>query len=108
MQQIDRSPTGSCACARIALRIAQGSLSMYAPRDFHSVVSLAATNDSDRNAVDTGAFRASAVQETTMGDGTPAVIVRLEGKAWYTGMSVFVVEEGDGIARNGFTLHLPN
>jgi proline racemase len=81
---------------------------MHTPRDFHSIVSLAATDNSVRNAVDTGAFRASGVTKTTMTDGTPAVVVRLEGKAWYTGMSVFVAEEGDGIARDGFTLQLPN
>lgn len=105
-RQIDRSPTGSCACARIALRLAEGTLCMHEPRDFHSLVSLA--SDQTGDAVDRGAFRASGIAETALSDGTPAVVVRLEGKAWYTGMSVFVAEELDGIARDGFQLRLPN
>jgi proline racemase len=81
---------------------------MHTTRDFHSLVSLAAAGKGDKAAVDAGAFRASGVQETLMSDGTPAVVVRLEGKAWYTGMSVHVAEARDGIASDGFTLQLPN
>jgi trans-L-3-hydroxyproline dehydratase len=75
-------------------------------RDFHSIVSLVATGPN--NALDRGAFRASGIEETTLSDGTPGVIVRLEGKAWYTGTAVFVAEELDGIAKDGFQLRLPN
>lgn len=79
---------------------------MNEPRDFHSLVSLAATGPND--ALDRGAFRASGIEKTTLSDGTPAVIVRLAGKAWYTGTAVFVAEELDGIAKDGFQLRLPN
>jgi hypothetical protein len=79
---------------------------MHEPRDFHSLVSLAAIGSN--NALDRGAFRASGIQETTLSDRTPAVIVRLEGKACDTGTAVFEAEELDRIAKDGFHLRLPN
>jgi hypothetical protein len=79
---------------------------MSESQDFHSLVSLAASGTSD--ALDRGAFRVSGIQETMLSDGTPAVIVRLEEKAWYTGTAVFVAEELNGNAKDGFHVRLPN
>ena len=79
---------------------------MNEPRDFHSLVSLAKVGSGD--ALDRGAFRALGIEETKLSDGTSAVVVRLDGKAWYTGTSIFVAEKLDEIARNGFQLRLPN
>lgn len=105
-RQIDRLSISSCAGARVALQINEDAMQMNEARDFYSLVSLATVGSSD--ALDQGAFRASEIEETRFSEGTPAVVVRLEGKAWYTGTSIFVAEESDRIARDGFQLRLPN
>ncbi|KAF7289625.1 Proline racemase [Mycena chlorophos] len=89
-QQIDRSPTGSGVMARVALAVDKGELRIGESRVYHSLVSL-----------DAGAgvgFRGTAVETTE--DGT---IVRVEGRAFYTGAASFVVEDGDGLA-DGFVV----
>ncbi|KAJ7888792.1 proline racemase [Mycena leptocephala] len=75
-QQIDRSPTGSCVMARVALAVEQGRLQIGESCDYESV------------------------------KGPGGVIVKVEGKAFYTGAASFVVEEHD-MMPNGFTIALP-
>nr|GAT47406.1 proline racemase [Mycena chlorophos] len=91
-QQIDRSPTGSGVMARVALAVDKGELRIGESRVYHSLVSLDA---------DAGAgvgFRGTAVEMTEEG-----TIVRVEGRAFYTGAASFVVEDGDGLA-DGFVV----
>jgi trans-L-3-hydroxyproline dehydratase len=56
----------------------------------------------------TGAFSAEIVEEVTIdgvdGGSLNAVIVHVEGQAFYTGASVFVVEHEDRISSSGFTM----
>jgi proline racemase len=57
------------------------------------------------NHFDTGAFVASIVDDNVrVGGSKEAVIVRVEGKAYYTGTSNFILEEGDLASATGFTL----
>ncbi|KAF7155901.1 hypothetical protein CNMCM6106_007813 [Aspergillus hiratsukae] len=97
--QIDRSPTGSCVTARMALAYAKGVRSLGQRWAYNSLVS---------NHFETGAFSAEIVEEVTVdggdGGGLNAVIVQVEGQAFYTGTSVFVVENGDRISSSGFTM----
>ncbi|KAJ7168647.1 proline racemase, partial [Mycena filopes] len=90
-QQIDRSPTGSCVMARVALAVEQGRLQVGEGCDYESVVSL--LNDGN-------GFRGTAVEK-----GAAGVIVKVEGRAFYTGASSFVVEEHDMLP-SGFTIAL--
>ncbi|KAJ6620073.1 proline racemase [Mycena sp. CBHHK59/15] len=92
-QQIDRSPTGSCVTARVALAVDQGRLKIGEGCDYESIVSL--LNEG------TG-FRGTAVEKVDEG-----IIVKVEGRAFYTGAASFVVEEHD-MMPSGFILALPN
>ncbi|KAJ7472733.1 proline racemase [Mycena latifolia] len=92
-QQIDRSPTGSCVMARVALAVEQGRLKMGEGRDYESIVSV--LNEG------TG-FRGTAVEKVPEG-----LIVKVEGKAFYTGVATFVVEEHDMLP-SGFIIALPS
>lgn len=98
--QIDRSPTGSCVSARMALGHARGSMPVGKRWAYNSLVS---------NHFDTGAFTAEIVEEGVHvkhyhgGEGD-AVVVRVEGKAYYTGAMTFAVEEGDVTGSSGFTM----
>ena len=87
-QQVDRSPTGSGVSARVALACAKELLEPGERVRFDSPLSA-------RTGGEVGAFIGSAT-----GDGR----ARVEGKAFYTGACAFVVEEGDGISRDGFVL----
>ncbi|CEJ60144.1 hypothetical protein PMG11_08729 [Penicillium brasilianum] len=94
--EIDRSPTGSCVAARMALAQAKDLRSIGQKWAYNSVVS---------NHFAVGAFVASIVDDNIrVGDSKEAVIVRVEGKAYYTGTSNFILEEGDLIGESGFTL----
>ncbi|KAF4151789.1 hypothetical protein CNMCM6069_003057 [Aspergillus lentulus] len=97
--QIDRSPTGSCVTARMALAYARGVRSLGQRWAYNSLVS---------NHFGTGAFGAEIVEEVTVdgleGGSLNAVIVQVEGQAFYTGASVFVVEHEDRISPSGFTM----
>lgn len=88
--QIDRSPTGSCVSARMALAHAKGLRSLGQRWAYNSLVS---------NAFGAGMFNAEIVEESSAG-----VVVKVEGQAYYAGASTFVVEEGDAISSSGFTL----
>ncbi|GFG20582.1 trans-L-3-hydroxyproline dehydratase [Aspergillus udagawae] len=97
--QIDRSPTGSCVTARMALAYSKGARPLGQRWAYNSLVS---------NQFETGTFSAEIVEEVTIdgvdGGGLNAVIVQVEGQAFYTGASVFVVEHGDKISSSGFTM----
>lgn len=88
--QVDRSPTGSCVSARMALAHAKGLRPVSQRWAYNSLVS---------NAFAAGMFNAAIVAEEPGG-----VVVKVEGQAYYTGASTFVVEEGDSISSRGFTL----
>ncbi|KAJ7196843.1 proline racemase [Mycena pura] len=91
-QQIDRSPTGSGVMARVALAVDQGRLQIGEGRNYESVVSLGSEGNG---------FRGTAVEKLPQG-----VIVKVEGRAFYTGASSFIAEEHDTMP-NGFIVGLP-
>lgn len=97
--QIDRSPTGSCVSARMALAHAKGVRSKGQRWAYNSLVS---------NSFETGMFTAEIVDEVKISGGqgvsSNGVVVQVEGKAYYTGTSNFVVEEDDIVSSSGFTL----
>jgi proline racemase len=98
--QIDRSPTGSCVTARMALANAKKERPRGQKWAYNSLVS---------NRFDTGAFIASIVEDGILleGDhGVPrrCVVVQVEGKAYYTGAMTFIIEEGDVTTESGFTM----
>ncbi|KAL3469701.1 hypothetical protein BJX99DRAFT_267942 [Aspergillus californicus] len=100
--QVDRSPTGSCVTARMALAYADG-VKLGQRRAYNSLVS---------NRFSTGAFVGSIVEDNVAmrGDSEEdilsAVIVQVEGNAYYTGALTFVHEEGDVTSEAGFTLNI--
>ncbi|PWY92238.1 putative proline racemase [Aspergillus heteromorphus CBS 117.55] len=96
--QIDRSPTGSCVTARMALAHAKGVRPVGQRWAYHSLVS---------NHFGEGEFSAEIVEEVdaaVSGRDTRAVVVQVEGKAFYTGSASFMAERGDITASNGFTM----
>lgn len=97
--QIDRSPTGSCVTARMALAHAKGVRTRGQKWAYNSLVS---------NKFDTGAFTASVVEEDICvganDSGKEAVVVRVAGRAYYTGTSTFILEEDDVTSASGFTM----
>ncbi|KAF3395987.1 Trans-3-hydroxy-L-proline dehydratase [Penicillium rolfsii] len=94
--EIDRSPTGSCVTARMALAHAKKQRFVGQKWAYNSIVS---------NRFGTGAFVASIVDDhVRMGGGKEAITVRVEGQAYYTGTSNFILEEGDLTSSSGFTL----
>ncbi|KAL2855981.1 hypothetical protein BJY01DRAFT_186785 [Aspergillus pseudoustus] len=100
--QVDRSPTGSCVTARMALAHAKGLRGLGQRWAYNSLVS---------NHFKAGAFTASIVEENIKvqgfeADAWPAVIVRIEGNAFYLGAMDFVQEQGDLTSEVGFTLDI--
>lgn len=85
---LDRSPTGTATCARMAVLHARGELPLG--RDFR--------NESLLGTVFTGRLLA----ETTVG-GRPAVVPRLSGTAWVTGHARYVLDPDDPFPA-GYTL----
>jgi proline racemase len=89
--QVDRSPTGSGVTARVALDHAKGFLKPGMRRQFRGL-----SGDP---------FSGEMVGEARHGD-RPAVIVRVGGRAYYSGTASFTVEPGDplaeGLALPGF------
>ncbi|KAF8504119.1 proline racemase [Gautieria morchelliformis] len=97
-QQIDRSPCGSGVCARVALAMAKGNRQLEVPKTYHSLVTKRKGE---------GAFIASAVERLLLdhdNGGWESWVVKVEGSAYYTEAATFIVEEGDKISREGFTL----
>ncbi|KAJ5753096.1 hypothetical protein N7520_010013 [Penicillium odoratum] len=98
--QIDRSPTGSCVTARMALANAKNVRPRGQKWAYNSLVS---------NRFDTGAFIALIVDDNVWLEGEhgvarQAVIVQVEGKAYYTGAMTFVIEDDDVTTESGFTM----
>jgi len=98
--QLDRSPTGSCVSARMALAYAKGRLGRGQSWTYNSLVSNAhggrgAFVGSIEKVVDGG--------EEEQGYPAGAVEVRVQGKAFYTGWHSFVAEEADALGTDGFT-----
>ncbi|KAL4990825.1 hypothetical protein BDW68DRAFT_22116 [Aspergillus falconensis] len=98
--QVDRSPTGSCVTARMALAHAKGVRGLAQRWAYHSLVS---------NQFATGAFVGTIVDQSVSvtgfnGDNWPAVIVRVEGSAYYTGAMTFMHEVGDVTSEAGFKM----
>jgi len=96
--QIDRSPTGSCVSARVALGVHQGRLKVGLSEDnwwtFESIVSVPREGNG---------FRGRAIKQDKEG-----VIVEVDGRAHYTGTASFIppdLERGDVIGK-GFKLEL--
>jgi proline racemase len=86
--EVDRSPTGSGVTARMAARVAHGTVALGQRCVFESV---------------TGAmFEGEAVAATRCGD-RPAVTVRVSGHAHYSGEARYWLDEGDTTGR-GFLL----
>jgi trans-L-3-hydroxyproline dehydratase len=90
--QIDRSPTGSCVSARVALAIEEGRLAIGEWQEFDSVVS----KQHEGNA-----FYGRGVERVDEG-----LVVEVRGSSYYTGTSTFIAEPHDRMA-NGFKLKLP-
>lgn len=99
--QIDRSPTGSCVTARMALAHAKGLRPIGQRWAYNSLVS---------NHFKAGVFSAEIVEKATIDgpEGKPieSVVVQVEGQAFYTGTSTFVVEDGDVTSSSGFTMNI--
>ncbi|KAL4788397.1 hypothetical protein BJX76DRAFT_176460 [Aspergillus varians] len=98
--QIDRSPTGSCVTARMALAHAKRIRRPGQRWAYNSLVS---------NCFKTGAFVGTIANENAAvtgfnGDSWPAVIVRVEGNSYYTGAMAFVHEVGDVTSEAGFMM----
>lgn len=92
--QVDRSPTGSGVMARVALAVEEGWLGIGTDEwwRYESVVSLQK---------DTLGFQGSAMELREEG-----IVVKVKGKANYTGASAFVCEEQDPL-KDGFVLSFP-
>ncbi|KAJ5158112.1 Proline racemase [Penicillium coprophilum] len=96
-QQIDRSPTGSCVAARVALAHAKGSLLKGEKRIYNSLVTRAYRGLSG--------FVGSVFDDgDTRGEHQQSVRVSVEGYAYYTGYHSFVVEKEDGLGVDGFSV----
>lgn len=98
--QIDRSPTGSCVAARLALGHKKGLRVKGEPWAYNSLVS---------NYFNAGAFTGTIVEEGIPIEGNNSetrhgVIIRVKGNAYYTGTMAFSVEELDPIGDSGFVL----
>lgn len=98
--QIDRSPTGSCVVARMALAHAKGLRPVGKRWTYDSIVS---------SSFSSGSFTAEIIEELAL-EGLPndtkkAVRVQVEGYTSYIGFSTFVVDDHDKIASDGFLIH---
>ncbi|KAJ5458600.1 hypothetical protein N7475_009988 [Penicillium sp. IBT 31633x] len=94
-QQIDRSPTGSCVAARVALAHAKGSLGHGEKRIYDSLVTRAYKGLSG--------FVGSVFDVSSNGK-QQSVQVSVEGYAYYTGYHSFVIEKEDGLGVDGFSI----
>ncbi|KAH9845343.1 Trans-L-3-hydroxyproline dehydratase [Teratosphaeria destructans] len=98
-QQVDRSPTGSCVAARVALAYAKGERKIGEAWTYHSLVSLAYGGNCG--------FVGTMVDEIQGSDrgktgGYPHLRIRVEGFASYTGFHAFVSEPTDALGNGGF------
>ncbi|KAF7618712.1 putative proline racemase [Aspergillus flavus] len=97
--QIDRSPTGSCVAARVALAYEKGLRKPGQRWAYNSLVS---------NKFGTGAFTAEIASEDfitdTKGKSIRSVVAKVGGEAFYTGAMTFTVEDEDLVSSSGFTM----
>ncbi|KAE8356696.1 hypothetical protein BDV28DRAFT_126755 [Aspergillus coremiiformis] len=97
--QIDRSPTGSCVAARVALAYEKGLRKPGQQWAYNSLVS---------NHFGTGAFTAEIDHEQSLtgahGKQIRSVIVKVGGQAFYTGAMTFTAEDEDAVSSRGFTM----
>jgi trans-L-3-hydroxyproline dehydratase len=87
--EVDRSPTGSGVTARLAAMHAKGGIPVGETRLFESIVG--------------SRFRGAVARTGRLPDGRPAIVARVEGRAFYTGRAEFTLEDGDELGR-GFLL----
>ena len=92
-QQIDRSPTGGCVAARVALAHAKGDFVKGEKRLYNSLIT--------RSYEALSGFVGSVYDSV---DNHRSVRVMVEGYAYYTGYHSFVVEKEDGLGLDGFSL----
>lgn len=78
--KIDRSPTGTAACARMALLQASGEMSVGDELVVRSIID--------------STFKGDIVGTTTVGD-KPAIVPRLTGRAWITGTHQYHLDPDD-------------
>ena len=86
--EVDRSPTGTGVSGRLALEHAKGTLAVGEPFVIESLISTR--------------FAGRVVRETEFG-GYAAVIPEVEGSAWITGQSEFLIAPDDPL-KEGFIL----
>jgi len=82
-RQVDRSPTGSGVTARLATMHARGQVGLGETREFESFIGTK--------------FTGKIIRRTRCGE-FPAVTVLVSGRAYYTGRSVFTVEDEDPLS----------
>ena len=94
-QQVDRSPTGSGVCARVALSVAKGELELGQSVEYESLVSL----DAPGSGFVGSASERVVVQGENGRSSIDGVRVMVSGRGFYTGAHSFVLETGlDGLA----------
>ena len=86
--EVDRSPCGTGTCAVMAVLAAMGLLGADQTFVHESIIGTR--------------FRGRIAGETTVGD-VPAILPEIEGEAYITGESVFLIDEADPL-RHGFRL----
>lgn len=79
--EVDRSPTGSGVTARLAAMHAKGLIAEGEMRLFESIVG--------------SQFTGQVARQTRLADGTPAIVARVGGQAFYSGKAEFTVEDDD-------------
>ncbi|SCW03850.1 LAFE_0H00408g1_1 [Lachancea fermentati] len=87
--EIDRSPTGSCVSARVALAYDKRQIELGEKRAYNSLIT---------NHFEEGAFIGSVAE--VLNEST--IIAQVEGYAFYIGSSLFIWEKGDRTSREGF------
>jgi proline racemase len=78
--KVDRSPTGTALCARMAVLHARGQMG---PEDRLTAVSLIGST-----------FTGRIVGQTTVGD-RPAIVPELSGRGWITGIHQHMLDPAD-------------
>ncbi len=85
---LDRSPCGTGTCAKMAVLHAKGELGLEVPFVHEGVLGTT--------------FTGTLIRETAVGD-RPAVVPRLDGRAWITGFQQYVLDPDDPFPE-GFTV----
>jgi trans-L-3-hydroxyproline dehydratase len=82
--EVDRSPTGSGVTARLAAMHAKGQIAVGQTRTFESIV---------------GSRFTGVVARRTRAGNCDAIVARVGGRAFYSGMAEYWVEDGDELGR---------